>query len=439
MSEAAKGAPSRKPAPPPRYFAGKDPALQRPNHKPQQHHSRQRNDDHNHPAVLERNGTHNRPAVLERNASSEATREEQQRLQESTSDDEQIDIRRQRARALATTTDNSLLVSDDVSIPQGEVSEEEAIDQRRQRLLELRRRQAQLEDALEQQTEGGESGDESSYSYSYETESEEAETGSYDTSRVLLKPYFVKDNERVTVGLKEERKREEAAATSHRETRQIERQEESRRMLAESLAGDNQATEDIDEADLPDDDDAIDEEEQFEKWWVRELRRLRREEEEVNAALRESEEMERRRTLTTEERKREDEEFARQRDDFGKEKVQWKFLQKYYHKGAFFQDEDERGNNATLGAIATRDYGAATGADAQGDRSKMPKAMQVKNFGRKGRSKWTHLTAEDTSQRIDKSESGREEWRISRNTQKRLAGYKGATDFDRPTRRVKHL
>lgn len=74
-----------------------------------------------------------------------------------------------------------------------------------------------------------------------------------------------------------------------------------------------------------------------------------------------------------------------------------KFMQKYYHKGAFFQTEadDDRG---TVGGdeIYKRDFTGATGED-KFDKESLPAVMQVKKFGRAGRTKWTHLANEDTS------------------------------------------
>lgn len=66
-------------------------------------------------------------------------------------------------------------------------------------------------------------------------------------------------------------------------------------------------------------------------------------------------------------------------------------------RGAFFQTiaDDERG---TVGGdeIYTRDYTGATGED-KFDKEALPAVMQVKNFGRAGRTKWKHLAAEDTT------------------------------------------
>ncbi|VVA99602.1 unnamed protein product [Arabis nemorensis] len=61
-------------------------------------------------------------------------------------------------------------------------------------------------------------------------------------------------------------------------------------------------------------------------------------------------------------------------------------MQRYYHKGAFFQEDD----------IFQRDFSAPTGEDKL-DISKLHKILQVKKFGHSGRTKWTHLLNEDTT------------------------------------------
>ena len=69
-----------------------------------------------------------------------------------------------------------------------------------------------------------------------------------------------------------------------------------------------------------------------------------------------------------------------------KEKKQMRFMQKYYHKGAFYLDDE----------IKERDFTAPTREDKL-DITLLPKVMQVKNFGRAGRTKYTHLADQDTT------------------------------------------
>lgn len=64
-------------------------------------------------------------------------------------------------------------------------------------------------------------------------------------------------------------------------------------------------------------------------------------------------------------------------------------MQKYYHKGAFYQDDSE---------VFQRDYSAPT-VDEVRNKDVLPKIMQVKNFGLAGRTKYTHLVDQDTSSR----------------------------------------
>lgn len=58
-------------------------------------------------------------------------------------------------------------------------------------------------------------------------------------------------------------------------------------------------------------------------------------------------------------------------------KEKWKFLQKYWHKGAFFQEtSDNPYAKDNVDDVYTRDYSAPTGEDKL-DKSVLPKVMQV--------------------------------------------------------------
>ena len=60
-----------------------------------------------------------------------------------------------------------------------------------------------------------------------------------------------------------------------------------------------------------------------------------------------------------------------------KQKEKWRFLQKYWHKGAFFQETaDNPYAKDQTDNIYTRDFSAPTGEDKM-DRTVLPKVMQV--------------------------------------------------------------
>jgi microfibrillar-associated protein 1 len=74
-----------------------------------------------------------------------------------------------------------------------------------------------------------------------------------------------------------------------------------------------------------------------------------------------------------------------------KERKKMKFMQKYYHKGAFFRTFDEKDE------IQNKwDFTQPTLED-KGDKTILPTVMQVKNFGKSGRTKYTHLVDQDTT------------------------------------------
>ncbi|RXN38078.1 microfibrillar-associated 1 [Labeo rohita] len=135
------------------------------------------------------------------------------------------------------------------------------------------------------------------------------------------------------------------------------------------------------------DTDGENEEEEYEAWKVRELKRIKRDREAREAIEKEKADIERFRTLTEEERRAElrtNGKVITNKATKGK----YKFLQKYYHRGAFFMDEEQD--------VFRRDFSAPTLED-HFNKTILPKVMQVKNFGRSGRTKYTHLVDQDTT------------------------------------------
>lgn len=135
-----------------------------------------------------------------------------------------------------------------------------------------------------------------------------------------------------------------------------------------------------------DDTDGLDPEAEYHEWKLRELRRIKRDKEQREKWLREQEVIEHRRLMTDEERRQD--EMSAGIDRFHKEKKTQGFMQRYYHKGAFYQDQE----------ILQRDFTAPT-TDEVRHKEALPSVMQVRGteFGRTGRSKWTHLANEDTT------------------------------------------
>lgn len=283
---------------------------------------------------------------------------------------------------------------DELGDKEDEVVEDEAemLNRRmalRQRLLEARENEKGL---LPEEEEDEEDDDEEMES-EWETDSDDEQLG-----RRLIKPVFVPKDERETIVEKEKLEEDEEREWEFRKAQLEERKKETKEIVMEKIRQEDAALRN--RVELPkaaaeiDTDDENDVEKEFENWKKRELSRIKREKDEQELALKSAEEREMIKNMTEEELW--ERSTAKPAVNKGPKK-KWKFLQKYWHKGAFFQGnpDDPRGTTNTPG-IMLRDFSAPTGEDKV-DKAILPKVMQVKNFGRSGRTKWTHLVNEDTT------------------------------------------
>lgn len=265
---------------------------------------------------------------------------------------------------------------------EGEVDE----DQLALRRLNIRRRALQKiqqeEELLGKEDEGSEeSSEEESSEYSEETDSEE--------EGPRLKPVFVRKKDRVTIHQKEQQQVKVKQLEVDTRRRVEERRRETLRMIEQENRNAANLRNAVDASDpintINTDDEADDAE--YELWKLRELRRLKRDKEEREAAEKDHEEVDKLRNMTEEERRielRNNPKVITNKALKGK----YKFLQKYYHRGSFFLDNEED--------VLKRDFSGATLED-HFDKTILPKVMQVKNFGRSGRTKYTHLVDQDTT------------------------------------------
>jgi len=178
-------------------------------------------------------------------------------------------------------------------------------------------------------------------------------------------------------------------------------------------------------AEVVTDDEGLDEDLEFELWREREFRRIHEA-----------------RVATGEEGASEGEGGAgaaggeaEGQEDEANEENNRRFRQKFWHKGAFFQEVTDGavGAGESVDAIYKRDFSAPTGEDKEFNKELMPKVMQVAagKWGKRGQTKYTHLRDQDTSTRDDP-------WNKSRHQRGKLqVKMAGQDPLDRPTRRGK--
>lgn len=241
-------------------------------------------------------------------------------------------------------------------------------------------------------SEGSEGSDEESESGSEESSSED------EAPKKLLRPTFIK---------KEKRKDGDGTLNGMTEddvwaAQEAERKAKANAVIQEQLDRDVAARaagkkdwdddEDVDAEEVDDADD-LDPETERAAWKLRELKRVKRDREAIEEAEKEREEIERRRNLTKEEREAEDREFLEQQKEEREGKGKMGYMQKYFHKGAFFQDD------AKAEGLDRRDIMGSRYQDDVVNRELLPEYMQIRDMtrlGRKGRTKYKDLKSEDT-------------------------------------------
>lgn len=160
-----------------------------------------------------------------------------------------------------------------------------------------------------------------------------------------------------------------------------------RSIRQEQLAEAARFADDADELAAVDDTDGLDPDAELAAWVERERARMKRERDELAAEEREHEELERRRALTEEERLAEDADRLERKSG----PTQARYMQRYYHRGAFYQDDE----------LLKRDFSEAVEDDYK-DKRVLPKALQVRSgVGLKGQTKYRSLREEDTLQNDD--------------------------------------
>ncbi|KAH7513695.1 hypothetical protein FEM48_Zijuj11G0008400 [Ziziphus jujuba var. spinosa] len=244
-----------------------------------------------------------------------------------------------------------------------EEEDADALDERRRRIKEKFRQREQEEAPLLP------SEDDEEEESQYETDSEEELTG-----LAMVKIVFVPKSERDTVAERERIEAEEWIVVE-----EIRKDEEIQK---KSLEWDTNI------ADI-DTDNETNEAEEYQAWKAREIARIKSEREVREARLEEKKEIEWVRNMAEEERR----EWERKNP---RPKRKWRFMQRYYHKGAFFQSypDDPSAATAVSDDIFNRDFSAPTAEDKMNN-TNLPKVLHVKHFGRSGRTKWTRHINED--------------------------------------------
>lgn len=345
---------------------------------------------------------------------------------------------------LLSVASNSAVVDSETSGKNDEGDRDTARERIRTAALELRRREEdEVMSALAKKLESKSSENASQAkkkTHSDNSSSSDDESESDDDLNDLDRPMFIPSAKREA--LREQRELEIAAKENEKREKeeQERRQRESKELLISMIATEEeeerlrleaQEKGSWDPDAMPDDDDAVNEEAEYELWKIREMQRIIRNRQESIKRDTLLAEVEARRTMTEEERREDD----RRLDALQPKKEtssKYGFMQKYYHKGAFFQDLAASGEES----LYLRDVNVPVGEDAV-DKKLLPQPMRLRRgqFGKAGQVKHTHLADVDTT---DYTAAWYQSTSLQKKTRSKMAGYKGEDELDRPAARKKH-
>ncbi|KAK8795813.1 hypothetical protein WA171_003781 [Blastocystis sp. BT1] len=276
---------------------------------------------------------------------------------------------------------------------------------------EAQRRRLLLSRALDDEKEELETMDESEEQPIQEESEADDEYKSSDSEdegtlfALRHRPTFISKANRKTIEDPEEKLRKERELEELEELKYKQRVRETQKMIEEVKVKEIEEEENRGkkkdprtEEEIPDDTDDLNNPDEKEAWRWREFYRILRERQREEQRKQDEEEKKRRGRMTDEElaaeNKRLEEEGVRKKKQ---EHVQGTFLQKYYHKGVFYLDDE---SITSPDDIRNRDFHAPTERDKV-NKLAMPKVMQVRDFGKRSQSKWTYLRNEDTTKTKD--------------------------------------
>jgi len=278
---------------------------------------------------------------------------------------------------------------------------------------------------IEDEEEGEDVDDSDSDSESGSTSSSDSSSDEEDGGERRRRPKFtfIAKKKRKDMKLESFADSEDRIQDKEKKKRKDKRKKMIRQELIDYVRTQENADDKSSDEDIPDDDDDVDKDAQFELWKLRELKRMKRTQDLLDERQAEIEETERRRNMTDAEI------IAEMKRKPEKSRHRMKFLQKYFHKGAFFVGDDKIVDQKLL----NRNLNAAVGTDKwmNFDDTSLPDVLRVKNFGLASRTKYTHLLDQDTT--MNRNE---DKWDVDPEGYgeiKRSTDYSSGGNWGRPT------